>query len=133
MSMQQPATLPTHDALSRLAREAPESFETLRRELIENLFMSAPEPIRRQLRQLQFRIDGIRRLTHSPLGACIKIQALMWTSFLGMNERLQSLSGPTRPGPAPDRAGAATDRAPHCAPVLEFRARRRQAPPPARL
>ena len=98
MSRPPTATLPGHDALSRLARNDPQSFETLRLELIANAIDDAPEPVRLRLRQLQFRIDGIRRRSRSPLGATVKIQALMWESFLAMNDELQEFrSKPRRP------------------------------------
>lgn len=86
-----PMKLPSHDDLSRLARDDPQSFELLRHELIENRINRAPEKIRHRLRLLQFRVDGIRRLAGSPLGATLKIQALMWDYFLQMNESLQGL------------------------------------------
>ena len=56
-----PMKLPSHDVLSRLARDDPHSFELLRHELIENRINRAPEKIRHRLRLLQFRVDGIRR------------------------------------------------------------------------
>ena len=98
MSRPPTATLPCHDALSRLARNDPQSFETLRLELIANAIDDAPEPVRLRLRQLQFRIDGIRQRSRSPLGATVKIQALMWESFQAMNDGLQEFrSKPRRP------------------------------------
>ena len=117
MNSRSPATLPDHDALTRLARSDPQSFETLRLELIESCIDDAPEPIRLRLRQLQFRIDGIRRRSRSPLGATVKIHSLMWDSLLEMNDELQKL----RPGnraslPRPEPARRPAD----SAKVLEF-------------
>lgn len=91
MNRPYPAVLPDHDALCRLALSDPQSFESLRTELIERCIDDAPEPIRLSLRRLQFRIDGIRRRSSSSLGAVVKINALMWQSFLAMNDGLQSL------------------------------------------
>lgn len=91
MNRPSPAVLPDHDALCRLALSDPQSFESLRIELIERCIDDAPEPIRLSLRRLQFRIDGIRRRSRSSLGAVVKINALMWESFLAMNDGLQSL------------------------------------------
>ena len=123
MNTRHAATLPDHDALSRLARSDPQSFEALRSELIERCIDDAPEPIRLRLRQLQFRIDGIRRRSRSPLGAVVKINALMWDSFLGMNNELQALCttnrSPCRRHPPPTKARYATG----CATVLKFRVR----------
>ena len=111
MNSRFPATLPGHDALSRLARSDPRSFETLRLELIESCIDDAPEPIQLRLRQLQFRIDGIRRRSCSPLGATVKINALMWDSLLEMNDELQKLRpenrAPLRPEPTRRSADSA--------------------------
>lgn len=92
MSEHRTSRLPSHDFLSRLARDDPQEFEALRRSLIEDCIDSAPERIRPRLRQLQFRVDGIRRRSASPLGATLKLQALMWESFLVMNAQLQAFS-----------------------------------------
>ena len=116
MNSRYPATLPGHDALSRLARSDPRSFETLRLELIESCIDDAPEPIQLRLRQLQFRIDSIRRRSRSPWGATVKINSLMWDSLLEMNDELQKLRpenrAPLRPEP--------TRRSADSAKVLEF-------------
>lgn len=86
-----PMKLPSHDVLAQLARDDPQAFDALRQELIENRINRAPERLQHRLRVLQFRVDGIRRLAGSPLGATLKIQALMWNYFLKMNEKLQGL------------------------------------------
>lgn len=89
MSMHQSKTLPSREVLAQLACENPQAFEALRSELIENCISTAPERIQRRLRGIQFRIDCIRRLSRTPLGALIKIQAMMWESFLRMDQELQ--------------------------------------------
>jgi len=116
MNSRSPATLPDHDALTRLARNDPQTFETLRLELIESCIDDAPEPIRLHLRQLQFRIDGIRRRSRSPLGAAIKISSLMWDSLLEMNDELQKLRSRNRASRRPDPTRRSAD----SAKVLEF-------------
>jgi hypothetical protein len=78
-----------YELLSRLARDDPSAFEALRSEMISDFIEHKPERYRRRLRGLQFRVDAIRRLTHNPLAALIKIQALMWDSFLKMDQELQ--------------------------------------------
>ena len=88
--------LPSPKELAQLAREDPQAFEVLRGELIENAILRAPERMHLHLRQLQFRVDGIRRLARTPLGALLKMQALMWESFLRMDEALQHFDALTR-------------------------------------
>ena len=77
----QPMGLPTHETLSQIASDDRQAFEALRRTLIEHLITCAPESTRTKLRQLQFRVDGIRHRSRSPLGAVIKMQScLLYTS-----------------------------------------------------
>jgi len=85
--------LPSHNFLAQLAREDPPAYEALRCELIEDLVGSAPEGVRPRLLGLQFRIDGIRRLSPSPVSAAGKIFSLMWESFLQLDEELSCARG----------------------------------------
>lgn len=89
MSMHHSKTLPSREVLAKLASDNPQAFEALRSELIENCISSAPEKIQPRLRGIQFRVDCIRRLSRTPLSALIKIQAMMWESFLRMDQELQ--------------------------------------------
>lgn len=89
MNLHEPIDVSDHELLARLARDDPPAFESLRNELITDFIDSAPEECRRRLRGLQFRMDCIRRLTHTPLAALVKMQALMWESFLEMEQELQ--------------------------------------------
>lgn len=118
-----PMKLPSHDVLSQLARDDPLAFERLRHELIENRIIRAPEKIRHRLCLLQFRIDGICRLSGSPLGAALRIQALMWEYFLRMNERLQEAFPQTGPhSHLPEAAGASAKQRPaKSACIIEFK------------
>ena len=96
MSENRPMALPCHDVLSRLAREDPEALERLRHELIESHINNAPEKLQLALRQLQFRIDGIRIRSGSALGASRKIYALMWESLMRLQDELHQFSDLTR-------------------------------------
>ena len=123
MSTQDTATFPGHATLARLAREDPRSFESLRLELIESLINGAPDAIQLRLRQLQFRIDGIRQRSQSPLGAAIKIQKLMWDSFLRLNDGLQEFRSPQR-HPHPEKIrGISQPAQQHSARLIAFRGR----------
>ena len=84
--------LPSHEALSQLACEDPQAFEALRDELVARYIRNAPERIQPRLYGIQFRVDAIRRLSRSPLGALVKIQAMMWSSFLRLDEELQDFA-----------------------------------------
>lgn len=94
MSLHQPMTLPSQEELSRLASENPQAFEALRTELIEDCISTAPEALQPRLRGIQFRVDCIRRLSRTPLSALIKIQSMMWDSFLRMDRELQRVARP---------------------------------------
>lgn len=89
MSKHCPIDVSDHELLSQLARDDPQAFETLRNELIADFLDRVPEECQRRLRGLQFRVDCLRRLSHTPLAALLKIQALMWDSFLKMDQELQ--------------------------------------------
>jgi len=117
--------LPSHEELSRLALEDPQAFEALRSAMIENFIARAPQKAQCRLRQLQFRVDGIRRRSRSPLGALLKIQGLMWDSYLELNEELQMIVGQRRGAAQLARAKPK----PREARVIEFHARSpRQTP-----
>lgn len=89
MSRHEPIDVADHELLARLARDDPPAFERMRSKLIADFIDSAPEECRRRLRGLQFRVDCLRRIAHTPLAALVKIQALMWESFLEMERELQ--------------------------------------------
>jgi hypothetical protein len=90
MYKQAAMALPSHEILSQLALDDPRAFEALRSAMIENYIARAPQKLQFRLRQLQFRVDGIRRLSRTPLGALMKIQALMWDSYFRMDQEMQS-------------------------------------------
>ena len=92
---------PDHETLARLARENPEAFERLRRDLLDGLIDRAPEHLKPRLRGVQFRVDQVRQLAHTPLNATIRISELMWKSFLALGDEL---SGRTTHVDAPPSA-----------------------------
>lgn len=85
MNVRLPLVLPSHDDLSRLARDDPPAFEELRRKLIDNLIDNAAEKTKPRLRGIQFQVDCLRRLSRSALGSTVRIYDLMWKSFLDLN------------------------------------------------
>ncbi len=81
---------------SDLAQKDSDSFESMRLAAIEVFIESAPEPRKQRLRRLQWRIDQERRLSHSPMGACIRISRMMWETLMGKEgliEQMHLLSG----------------------------------------
>lgn len=91
---QHPAVeLPSHAFLSQLARDDSEAFEALRTALIESCIQRASTRLQPHLRQLQFRVDGIRWRSRSTLGCAVRVNAMMWQSFLELDRELQNLSG----------------------------------------
>jgi len=68
---------------SDLAQQDSDSFESMRLAAIEEFIESAPEARKQRLRCLQWRIDQERRLSRSPMGACIRISRMMWETLMG--------------------------------------------------
>lgn len=106
---------PSHDELSRLAKDDPAAFEALRQQLINELIGRAPEHLQRRLQGVQFRVDAVRARSSNPLGATVKIYELMWKSFIGLRDELTTIRQPVVRSRGPG------------AQVLDFRPRRPQA------
>lgn len=115
------AEFPDHETLSRLAVESPSAFEDLRQQLIEGLINTAPGKMQARLRGVQFRIDAIRRLTHSSLGATVKIYTLMWNSFLELDQQLREFVVLTRTNNYRPVNALAERRSCHSAKIIQFR------------
>lgn len=77
---------------ARLAREAPEEFERRRAAAIEQVIGAAPARLAPRLRGLQFRLDAERRKARSPLGAVVRMQAMMWDQFEALRSALNALT-----------------------------------------
>ncbi len=71
------------DAWTALADSDPQAFEAKRAEIIQEFINSVPPERQQRLRQLQWRIDNVRRRATTPLGACIQISTMMWDSLVG--------------------------------------------------
>jgi hypothetical protein len=120
------------DHWAALARDDPARFEELRRDRVDELIQQSSPRQRQRLRGIQFRIDMERRRSASPMGACVRIQSLMWDSVLGPDgfyERLLVFSGRRAATVArPDKAASpstsslspASSRSPPCATIIPF-------------
>ncbi len=84
------------DQWAELARTDPEGFETRRKALIDAVIEAAPEGRRQRLVGLQWRIDQVRRLSRTPLGACVRLSGMMWDAVSGKGglvEAIERLAG----------------------------------------
>lgn len=84
------------DTWSEMARNDPETFESMRLAAIDAAIEGAPEANRERLRCLQWRIDQERRLARTPMAACMRISRMMWRSVLGeggLRDRFGELQG----------------------------------------
>jgi len=109
------STLPDFEVLATMAQNDPAGLEALRQRLCDELIASAPPHMQRRLRGLQFQIDAQRRITKSPLHACIKISEMMHDSFAELRAALNHLAGD-------DQATALRNRTAPAGRVLSFRA-----------
>lgn len=101
-----------------IAQQDADTFESMRLAAIEEIIASAPEKNRERLRCLQWRIDQERRLSKSPMGACIRISRMMWETLVGeesLTSHLHSLAESCEPG------GHTAKPRPHQAQVIPFR------------
>jgi len=102
---------------SGLAKQDPDTFEAMRLAVIEDAIASAPKDRQQRMRCLQWRIDQERRLSYSPIGACIRISQMMWENLMGddgMVEQIDYLSKPAKNG-IPDQKPR------HHATIIPFR------------
>jgi hypothetical protein len=95
------------DEWSRLAREAPAEFERRRREVLEAAIAQAPPALQPRLRGLQNRIDLERRRAKTPLGAAVRLHAMMWDEFQKLRAALNRLSAQEPRCAAPAEAAPA--------------------------
>lgn len=76
----------------KLFRENPEEFERERLAAIEDLIASQPVHIQHRSRQLQWRIDAVRRRAPNNLSACIRIYDMMIDSVYGPGGLLEVIN-----------------------------------------
>jgi hypothetical protein len=116
--------LPSHEELAQLASDNPQAFEALRQEVIDSFIEHAPTRLEARLRGLQFRVDCQRRLSHSALGATVRVYQLMWESFLDLNDGWQTLVKEVDARLSPHAVDPPAPAAPNeSARILEFRPR----------
>jgi len=85
-----------------LARDDPAAFERRRREVVQAVIDSAPAHLHQRLEGLQFRLDLERSRSSTPLGACVRMNSLMWAGFHRLRRELNSLTKPGGPDTGAD-------------------------------
>lgn len=80
------------DEWSSLAHNDPEAFEARRKEFIDQYIESLPADVQQRMRQLQWRIDTVRKLAGTPMAACLKIYNMMWDSVVGEHGMVEKLN-----------------------------------------
>ncbi len=73
------------DMMMDMAKNSPDEFEALRKELISDYISSLPKERQHRMECLQWRIDRARDRSKSALGACMAITEMMWESFEQLN------------------------------------------------
>lgn len=82
------------DHWCKVAREEPEKFEVMRRQMIDDLIAQAPSHLKPQITGLQWQVDRIRQQAGNPMAACVRISRKMWANVLGKNGLLKALQEP---------------------------------------
>ena len=112
------------DHWAALARDDPDRFEELRRHRVDELIQRSAPQQQQRLRGIQFRIDMERRRASTPMGACVRIQSLMWDSVLGPDgfyERLLVFTGRRSAAMARSNKGdSSASSSPPCATIIPF-------------
>ncbi len=82
------------DSWVELAKSDPEKFEQKRKEAVNELIESVPEPMQQRLNGLQWRIDMDVRRSSNTMDACLRIYKMMMDSVYspgGLFEALNAL------------------------------------------
>ncbi len=74
-------SLPDLDTLRKMAIDNPAELEQLRRKLAQQIIDQAAPQNRARLQGLQFQVDAHCQTASNPVAACVKISAMMQTSF----------------------------------------------------
>lgn len=116
--------IPCYEELSKLAHDDPAAYEAWRSDVIADFIDHAPARVKSRLRGLQWQVDCLRQQAKTPLGSVVRLNDLMWHSFLDLNDRWHDLAdlATERSGPRPLRPPATAEVRPS-ARIIEFPAR----------
>lgn len=85
------------DEWAKMAKEDPDAFEDMRKQMIQNVIDSTSPEIKKRMQGLQWQIDNIRSTSSNPMASCLKISQMMWDNVLGEDglvENMQKLNNP---------------------------------------
>ena len=95
------------DEWMALAKNNPDEFEARRLRKIETFFNGVPAERQQRLKGLQWQVDQVRKLAHSPMASCIAISTMMLDSVSRLSEHQYELvnttlkQGPQKNKPKP--------------------------------
>ncbi len=69
------------EAWKQLHQDNPDSFETMRSQLINDFIQSAPAHYQRRLEGIMFQVNAIRVKSKSPVQSCVEISKMMQNSL----------------------------------------------------
>ena len=78
------------DKWAQLARDDPAEFERQREAALRAIIAAAPSEHRQRLQGLQFRLNIERQRAGSPLGACVRLNSVMWAGFHRLRKELNA-------------------------------------------
>jgi hypothetical protein len=78
------------DKWAQLAKDDPAAFERERDAALRSVIATAPAEHRQRLEGLQFRLDLERQRSGTPLGACVRMNTLMWAGFHRLRKELNA-------------------------------------------
>ena len=85
------------DKWVRLAKEDPDAYESMRKEMIQEIIDNTEPEVKRRMEGLQWQIDQIRNTSANPMASCLRISQMMWDSVLGdggLLDNMEQLNNP---------------------------------------
>ena len=70
------------DEWAKLAVEDPDTYENMRRKMIQEVLDKTSPKIKRRMQGLQWQIDQIRSTSPTPMASCLRISQMMWDTVL---------------------------------------------------
>ena len=81
------------DELMELARNSPQTFESVRKHMVDQMIESMPEGRKLNMRRYQWRIDQETSRHDNSMGCCIKLSSMMSARMLELGRQLDLLHG----------------------------------------